>query len=178
MSLMKTIGQSLAAAFALLAMLGAAGCGPVDATDAPLPEENAPPPTKASIVLSMSGTPEEGSAIGGLGVTVVLPDTVSVPLTDGAPDIGVVTASGDAADDTTILSLFTGATATAAARLSLVVAGGAAGLPVGEFATIIVDVKEGHRPVVSDFSLEDFSAVDAYGDRIRTLSAGMALSLQ
>jgi len=175
MSLTKTICKSLLAACVLPALLAATGCGPAETTDDPPGGEG---PAQAVLILSTDGAVADESTIGGLGVTVVLPDTVSVPLTDGSPDIGVVTASGAAAEEATVLSLFTGASATSPARLSLVVAGGAAGIPVGEFATITLDVQAGHRPVVSDFSLEDFSAVDTYGDRIPKLTADMTLSLQ
>jgi len=178
MSIRKTLYSSVMAACAILTALGTGGCGGGVSTTADAPGGTSPAP-KAVITLSTNGTLSAGTAIGGLGVTVDLPDTVTVKTTAGGTvESGVVVTSGVAAGQATVLALYSGATATAPAKLYLVLAGGSSGMPVGEFATVTCDVKSGVKPAGSDFILNDFSAVDTSGVAIPSLTAGLSETVQ
>jgi hypothetical protein len=179
MSLKKKAYRTLMAASILVALTGVAGCGSGGSSSSSPASTNTAPQHYAVITLSTSGTLAAGSSIGGLGVTVALPDTVSVRTAGGGNVAGgVVTASGVATGQATMLSLYSGATATAPAKIYLVLAGGSSGMQVGEFARITVAVKQGSEPAASDFGLSDFSAVDTSGVAIPTLSAGITETLR
>jgi hypothetical protein len=177
MRIRRTAHHTVMALCAALIALGTGGCGGgVSTSDAP---GGTPPAPKAVIALSTNGTLSAGTAIGGLGVTVNLPDTVTVKTAPGGTvESGVVITSGVAAGQATVLALYSGATATAPAKLYLVLASGSSGMPVGEFATVTCDVKSGIKPAGSDFSLNDFSAVDTSGVSIPSLTAGLSEKVQ
>jgi hypothetical protein len=161
---------TLIAFCAFLAALAATGCGS-GSQSLPTVSAESTPRQKAVITLSTTGSLSPGTSIGGLGITVVLPDTVYVRTTGGNVSSGVVAASGVASGQATVLTLYSGATTTLPAKLYLVLAGDSSGLPVGEFATITVDVKSGSDPAPSDFTLDAFSAVDTSGVSIPTVAA-------
>jgi hypothetical protein len=180
MNTRKAISHVVIAVCAMLTALGTGGCGGGVTTEPATAGNPAPVPAQNVIItLTTSGTLSGPAAIGGLGVTVNLPDTVSIRTTGGGNvDNGVVTASGVAAGQATVLALYSGATASTPAKLYLVLASGGSGLPVGQFATVTCEVNPGGDPVPSDFSLTDFSAVDTSGVSIPTLTAGLTEMVQ
>ncbi len=162
---------------ATFAALSSGGCGGGVSTTPTAPGGSAPSP-QAVITLNTSGSLPGGEAIGGLGVTINLPDSVAVRTTGGNVDSGVVVTSGVAAGQATVLALYSGATATVPAKLYLVLASSSSGMPVGEFAKVMCDVRPGSAPTSADFSLNDFSAVDTAGASIPSLSAGFSETVQ
>jgi hypothetical protein len=162
---------------ALLVMLGllwSAGCGG-DVTTTPTAPGGTPPvEPKAVIVLNTSGSLPSGSTIGGLGVTLNLPDSVTIKTdASGNVDSGVVATSGVAAGQATVITLYTAPSGTVAAKLHIVLASGSAGMSVGEFAKITCSVRTSGMPAASDFSLSEFSPVDTNGAVIPSLTAGL-----
>jgi hypothetical protein len=171
MSKGRTAYNALFFIVALLCLPWAGGCGGDVATEPVTPP---PPPTpKAVITLNTTGNLNGGTAIGGLGVTINLPDSVSVKTTGGNVDGAVVKTSGVATGQATLLVLYSGATTTAPAKLHIVLASSTDGLQVGEFATVTCDIVTGSGPVESDFSLSDFAPVDIDGAAIQTLTASL-----
>ena len=133
-------------------------------------------PTSAVLTLGTQGT---STNMGGLGVTVVLPPGVTVK-TDAAGNVdgSVVASSGVAAGQATVISLYTPATTTTKAKVSIALAGSAAaGFGVGEFATVACIVDSG-SPAEGDFSLENFQAVDVSGVMITGVSATLRVVIQ
>jgi hypothetical protein len=177
MAFMEKTYRTIVMVCASAIVLALTGCGGGTASSAPV-STNTTPQQYALLTLSTSGTLPSDSSIGGLGITVELPDTVSVRTTGSSVASGVVTASGVATGQATLLSLYSGATVTAPAKLYLVLAGGSAGLQVGEFAKITVIVKQGSTPVASDFGVRDFSAVDTSGVAIPTITASLTETLK
>jgi hypothetical protein len=160
----------------MLVMAGAlwlAACGG-DVTTGPPPAGSAPATPAAVIALSTEGTLAPGTTIGGLGVTVNLPDSVSVKRDgSGNVDSSVVTTSGVAAGQATVIALYSAATATEPAKLHIALASGSSGMTVGEFAMITCTVPAGDGPAAADFSLSDFAPVDTSGAAIPSLSADL-----
>ncbi len=174
----RTAHSTAAAVCAMLIALGSAGCGG-GVTSAPAGGPGSTASQKAVVTLSTSGSLAGGTAIGGLGITVDLPDTVTIGTTPGGNvDSGVVAASGVASGQATVLALYSGPTATARAKLHLVLASSSSGMPVGEFATITCGVRSGTNPTAADFSLNDFSAVDTSGASLSTLTVGLTETVQ
>ncbi len=133
-------------------------------------------PTTAVLTLSTQGT---STNLGGLGVTVVFPTGVSVK-TDAAGNVDstVVTASGVAGGQAAVISLYSPATSTAKASLSVVLAGSTvSGFGVGEFATVKCTLNSG-SPVETDFGLEDFQPVDVHGSALSGLTASFSVVIQ
>ncbi len=180
MNVRKTIHHAVMAACALLTILGTAGCGGGTSTTPAASGGSAPAPApKAVITLATAGTLTAGTAIGGLGVTVDLPYTVTVRTTGGGNvDNGVVATSGVAAGQATVMALYSDATGSTPARLYLVLASSGSGMPVGQFATITCEIKPGADPVPADFSLTDFSAVDTSGVSIPSLTTALSETVQ
>lgn len=159
---------------ALLAALWLAGCGGA-VTTSPSNTGGAQPAQPTTVLaLDTTGSLPAGATIGGLGVTVNLPESVSIK-TDGSGNVdsGVVTASGVAAGQATVITLYSAAAGTVPAKLHIVLASGSAGMTVGEFATITCTVASGGAPTASDFSLSDFTSVNTLGDTIPSLTADL-----
>jgi len=176
MGVKGAFNHTMMAACAILLALGTAGCGGGVSTAGGGSGTTAL--QKAVLTLSTSGTMTAGTEIGGLGVTVDLPDTVTVKTNNGNVDSSVVTATGAASGQATVLALYSGPTLTAPAKLYLVLSSASSGVAVGEFATITCAVKSGADPVGSDFSLKDFSAVDTSGASISSLTAAFHETIQ
>jgi hypothetical protein len=159
----------------MLSMVSSAGCGGA-VTTTPTPPRGAPPADqKAVIALNTSGALSSGTTIGGLGITLNLPDSVTVTTdANGNVDSSVVAASGVAAGQATVITLYSGPSGTVGAKLHIVLASGSTGMPVGEFAKITCAVGTGGMPTVSDFSLSEFSPVDTNGAVIPSLTAGLS----
>jgi len=175
---MKTLQKRYTERMAILVMLSmlwSAGCGGGVTTTSPVPGGPPPAEQKAIIALNTSGSLSSGTTIGGLGVTLNLPDSVTVKTdASGNVDSGVVSTSGVAAGQATVITLYTGPSGTVAAKLHIVLASGSAGMSVGEFAKITCSVRTGGMPAASDFSLSEFSPVDTNGAAIPSLTAGLS----
>lgn len=178
MDMKRTAQKASKAVFVVMAALWLGGCGGA-VTTTPADNGGTTAVPKAVVTLSTAGALPSGAAIGGLGITVDLPDSVTVKTTSGdSVDAGVVTTSGVAAGQATVLVLYSGATATVPAKLHIALASSSDGMPVGEFATVTCDVKPGGSPTGADFGLNDFSAVDTSGVSIPTLTAGLSEKAQ
>lgn len=159
----------------MVSMLWSAGCGGGVASTSPVPGSAPPAEQKAVIALNTSGSLSSGTTIGGLGVTVNLPDNVTVKTdANGNVDSTVVATSGVATGQATVITLYTGPSGTVAAKLHIVLASGSSGMSVGEFAKITCSVRTGSLPTASDFSLSEFSPVDTNGAVIPSLTAGLS----
>jgi hypothetical protein len=175
---MKILLKSYPIKMALLVMLSmvwSAGCGGGVTTTPSAPGGGPPADQKAVIALNTSGSLSSSTTIGGLGITLNLPDSVTVTTdANGNVDGSVVAASGVAAGQATVIALYAGPSGTVGAKLHIVLASGSAGMPVGEFAKITCTVGTDGMPTVSDFSLSEFSPVDTNGAVIPTLTAGLS----
>ena len=147
------------------------GCG----TDS---EENPPhaattQPTNAVLNISTTGTLPAGTLIGGIDISVSLAPGVSLKTTANAPetDAGVVTASGVAVSDSTVLATYSAPSGTipGTARVLIV---NTNGFGTGEFATINCDIAAGSDPQATDFSLINFKVKDLVGAAITGLTTG------
>jgi hypothetical protein len=175
---MKMLLKRYPKELALLVVLGlalSAGCGGGVTTTPAGPGNTTPAEQKAVIALNTSGSLSSGTTIGGLGVTLNLPDNVTIKTdASGNVDSSVVTASGVAAGQATVITLYTGPSGSVAAKLHIALASGSAGMPVGEFAKITCSVGTDGMPAASDFSLSEFSPVDTNGAVIPSLTAGLS----
>ena len=157
----------------ILSLLLSAGCGGA-VTTTPT-GSTSPAEQKAVVSLNTAGSLSSGTTIGGLGVTLNLPDSVTVKTdASGNVDSGVVAASGVAAGQATVITLYTGPSGTVSAKLHIALASGSAGMSVGEFVKIVCTVRTGGMPTATDFSLSEFSPVDTNGAVIPSLSAGLS----
>jgi hypothetical protein len=167
---------------ALLVMvctIWSAGCGG-GVTTTPTTAGGAPPAAQKTVIaLNTSGLLSSGTTIGGLAITLNLPDSVTVKTDAGGNvDSSAVATSGVAVGQATVITLYAGPSGTVPAKLRIALASGASGMPVGEFATITCSVREGGMPLASDFSLNDFSPVDTNGVVIPSLTAGLSTVTQ
>ena len=174
---MKILLKRYPEKMALLVMLSlvlSAGCGG-GVTTTPSAPGGPPADPKAVIALNTSGSLSSGTTIGGLGITLNLPKSVTVTTdANGNVDSSVVSASGVAAGQATVITLYTGPSGTVGAKLHIVLASGSTGMPVGEFAKITCTVGMDGMPTAADFSLSEFSPVDTNGAVIPTLTAGLS----
>jgi hypothetical protein len=163
----------------MVSTLWSAGCGGGVST-APTAPGGAPATAqKAVIALNTSGPLSSDTTIGGLGITLNLPASITVKTdASGNVDSSVVAASGVATGQATVITLYVGPSGTIPAKLHIALASGAAGMSVGEFATITCSVRTGDMPTISDFSLSDFSPVDTNGAVIPSLTAGLSTVTQ
>jgi len=144
---------------------------------------NTPQPTTAVVKISTSGSLPAGTQIGGVDVTLNLPAGVAVASSpdSGNPAVlvtnaGKVAASGVAVGANTN-TLSTYVSASNAAQVIIHVAN-PNGFAVGEFVTVNCDISAGHNPVVSDFSVTGFHAVDLYGVGITVLGTSLNANFQ
>lgn len=173
---MKRISLSTLLILALgLTMLSACGG---DSSSAPLPSR----PTTAVIKIETTGTLGQGTMIGGITVTGVLPAGVTVKATPDVQnpavlitDSGVVIASGAA------VAVVTGENASAFATYDP--ATGKVDIQVydqdgfgaGEFVTVTCDIASGTRP--GSFGLEGFTPKDLDGAPIDGLTPGYTVNI-
>jgi hypothetical protein len=153
-----------------LIMLSACGGG---SSSTPQPRFQ---PTTAVLTLLTSGV---SPTIGGIEVTVVLPDGVTAKSTTAPPqtDTGVVTATGRAAGvSTIIIGNYSPATSTVKGTVHIVVAH-PSGFGTGEYSTVNLDIVSANTPTAGSFSLTDFSATDINGASI-TPAPGFTASIQ
>lgn len=128
--------------------------------------------TTASVRIMTNGTLPSGTRIGGIEVTLDLPDGVSVRATADSQnpgvlvtDQGVVTVAGS---NTTALGTYT----TNPNRVTLQVAN-ADGFGTGEFVTVTCDIASDTSVTASGFGVGGLVAVDLNGTRIAGLTPGM-----
>ena len=132
-------------------------------------------PTTATLKLITSGT---GTTIYGIDVTVDLPAGVTVKSANPPEtDSGVVTVSGAALSGSLATAVYTPASGTTPGKVHILIAN-AAGFATGEFATLNADIAAGSTPKAADFSLVDFSAIDADGHPITVLTFGFTADIR
>ncbi len=137
-------------------------------------------PTCAIITLSAEGTLPTGTTIGGAGLTVNLPTGMNVKTDAGGNvDNNVVTASGFAQGQATVIAVYSAATATEQGRLYVTLASTSAhGLGVGEFAKVNCGIAAGSNPQASGISLTNIQVVDTNGAVISEVTATFSAAVQ
>lgn len=162
-----------------------ASAGSISASATIVSSELIPSITKAVVKISTSGPLAAGAQIGGIDVTLNLPDGVIVAASQdsGNPAIlvtntGRVTASGAAAGtNTNILATYVSSSGAEQGQIVIHLVN-PNGFFVGEFVTVSCDIIAGHNPVQSDFSLTGFHAVDILGAGIQGLNASVSVIFQ
>ena len=162
---MKT--PRLSALLVLLTLLITAGCGGGSGG-------TALGPTKAVLKLSTAGVPP-GTLIGGVKVTVMLPNGVTVAQqADNSAADGVAVASGAAAGAGALLEV----NAAIAGQLTVGIIS-TNGFAAGEFVTIKADIGAGFSPKQSDFSATiDGQVSDTAGASIPGVSASLVATIE
>lgn len=139
-----------------------------------------PQPTQAVLKLSSQGTLTGATSLSGIGITVTLPDGVSVK-TDagGIVDTGVVALSGVAVQGILVTPISTPASVGVKATVSFAVASSVAGgFTVGEFAIVTCDLAAGFSPTAADFTLSNFSPADLFLQPVASLTPSLSLELK
>ncbi|GFE60789.1 hypothetical protein [Geobacter sp. AOG2] len=129
-------------------------------------------PTTAVLRLSTQGTLSSNTSIAGIGITVNLPQGVTVE-TDagGVVSNTVAIPSGVAAQSIITPPIYTPATSEAPGKLNFVLASKlSSGFGTGEFITVNCDISTGAIPKAADFGLTYFKPVDLYGAAISGVS--------
>ncbi len=131
------------------------GCGGGDGGDA------APPPTKAIVTLSTTGTLPSGVQIGGIQAKINLPAGVTAKASPSVlnnavlfTDTGVVVATGSATGAEFVTGVYSTGTTTVTYAVSLGVSKNS-GFSTGEFAQVTCEIAVGSAPSASDFSISD-----------------------
>lgn len=135
-------------------------------------------PSAAILKLSTSGALNQGTALAGIEISVILPAGVTLTTNaDGSVAAGVVTVSGVAAPGILTPPIYTPAGGTAPGELTFVVASDApAGFGTGEFATVRCDIDAGSSPVANDFTPVEFKPVDMNGAMVGGMTANVAVT--
>lgn len=163
------------------ALIVTAGCGGGGGSTPPPPQ-----PTTASLKISTSGTLPNGTQIGTVDVTIVLPSGVTVaaepdPLNPNAliTAPGVVEASGVAAVSDLSLNTYTPADSANPGKVIVRIIN-ANGFGTGEFVTVNGNIAAGNFPKASDFSLpsDAFTLRDINGVDIDGLTAGFTADIR
>ena len=166
----------LTALFGIISLSGCGGGGGGGSTPTPPPLTQ---PTTAVLEISTQGTLPSGSQIGGIDVTIALPNGVTVKSATNPPetDSGVVVTSGVAVENSTVLSTYTAATSTSTGNVRVLLAN-SSGFGTGEFLTIYCDIASGSTPTASDFSVSGFVVKDLNGAAISGLNAAFTAAFQ
>jgi hypothetical protein len=116
------------------------------------PAPAAPAKTTAVLKIGTQGTLASGVSLYGVGVTVTLPQGVTVA-TDSSGNVAssVAVVSGVASGGSMATPVYTPATATAKATLKLIVAAAGTGFGAGEFVTVTCMLPTGNSLQESDF---------------------------
>ncbi|MCK9417912.1 MAG: hypothetical protein M0R70_00865 [Nitrospirae bacterium] len=124
--------------------------------------------TQAIVKLSATGTLATGTQIGGIDITMHLPAGVTIKSTTNPPetDSGIVTASGLAVSNSSVVANYTASSGTVH-----IVLANPNGFSTGEFATVNCDIAAGSNPTQTDFSVVNMTAKDLNGIAISGLSA-------
>lgn len=135
-----------------------------------------PAPAKAIVKLSTSGPGD--ARIGGVDVTLALPDGVTVKSASNPPetDAGAVVPSGQAAANSFVASVFT-AGSPGTVHIALM-NGNADGFGNGEFATITCELAPGATPVASDFTVLSSTVSDINGADISGVTVTVGVTLE
>jgi hypothetical protein len=143
-------------------------------------------PTVATLKLSSAGT---AANLRGIEVTVVLPKGVTVDATSTVdPTImevkaGVVVLSGATVADATAFSQlkptasYTPATDTTPGKVKIGLAA-QKDFSLGEFVTVNTAIAAGNNPLPTDFTLEGFTAFDANGAALGTVTAAVTADIK
>jgi len=169
-NVMNNTIRTIAYSLTLLITLAACGGGGGGGDTTPITQTY----TKATVKIAIAGSLPPNTNISGLGITVTLPDGVTVA-TDNSGNVaaGSVTPSGIFAS---VIPIYSPASGGNKATLILGLASGsvAGEIQVGEIVTIIFDLANGVAPVASSFILTDLAVVDAQKyEQITGLSASV-----
>lgn len=135
--------------------------------------------TTAKLKLSTSGSLPAGTLIGGIDVTIVLPDGVSAMSTT-APitDSGVVTASGLATPSSaTVMGKYSAASGATHGNVRVLLAY-PNGLTKGEFATVNCEIASGNVPTEDQFIINATEVKDINGVVITGMSVTREATIQ
>ena len=137
------------------------------------------------LMISTQGTLPPGAQIGGIDITISLPQKVTVKAspdvgnpTIAVTDAGVVVASGVAASDSYVLATYASATGSTAPNVLLIHVANAAGFGTGEFITVHADITAGTLAKAADFSLSGLDPRDLSGAPISGLTAGFTADIK
>jgi hypothetical protein len=146
---------------------------------------NPPPPTKAVITLSMTGTLPAGMLIYGTQATVNLPPGVTAKASPSSAnpqalvtDLGVVSASGQAAGAEIASGAYLASSTTPTTYKVDLSVSKSSGFSAGEFAVVNCDIAAGYFPAVTAFTVTDFKAVDQNGATLTGLTVGHTVAIQ
>ena len=131
---------------------------------------SAPPVRTVTLKLATTGT--ASAAMGGIGISIVLPAGVTPLLnTDGTVGAAVVVVSGVATPGTVAPPAYVAASGATQATLQFVMASTApAGFPAGEFATLVLNLAGTTTPVSGDFILSGFIPTNILGNPVTGLT--------
>lgn len=165
--------KSALTACTVLAVFGCGGDGG-GGTSSTTPETPGAP--TAVLKLSTQGTLPAGTLIGGVDVTMNLPEGVTARADSaGATEAGVVAASGDAQGGTAVAK-YTDASGSTPGQVRAAVVK-AQGFTTGEFVTINCDFT-GTAPTAAGFTVAALSVTDVNGVAITGLSVTPAVQIQ
>jgi hypothetical protein len=171
----STISSLLIILFILVSLTACGGGG----------NNSSPPPTKAVITLSMTGTLPAGTLIYGTQATVNLPTGVTVKASPSSAnpqamvtDLGVVSASGQAAGAEIASGLYLVSSTTPTTYKVELSVSKSSGFSAGEFAVVNCDITAGYFPAVTAFTVTDFKAVDQNGATLTGLTVGQGVAIQ
>ena len=174
---MTTTSGLLITCFVLVSLVACGGGG----SSAPAP------PTTAVVKLSSlaTGSIPAGTMIYGAQATVNLPAGVTVKASPSSANpqvmvtnVGVVSASGQAAGAETVLASYLASSSTAStSKIELYVAK-SGGFLAGEFADLNCDITAGYLPSAADFTVTDFKTFDSNGLSIPGFIVGFTATIQ
>jgi hypothetical protein len=142
-----------------------------------------PQPTRALLKLISAGAPGQAGVVGGIDVTLQVPQGVIVPHDDTTAEVaaGVVTASGEALAGKSVVlakSFADPATGGNKVRVMLANANPTGGLPTGEFATMECEIAAGASPKPEDFRVAEVAAVDLNGAPVAGVTVTVSATMQ
>lgn len=170
----RTVMTKLIIFIPALLIISSCGGGVASNTGTNSGDNNTTQQTTAIVKLTTTGTLPSNSWIGGIDVALHLPTGVSVKSGTNPPetDSGVVTASGVAASNSSLVSTFT----TTFGVVHILLAN-PNGFGPGEFATVICDIAAGSHPVQTDFSVSGMTTKDLNGSAINGLTTGVTADI-
>jgi hypothetical protein len=174
---MTTTSGLIITCFILVSLVACGGGG----SSAPVP------PTQAVIKLFSvtTGSLPAGTLIYGTEATVNLPAGVTVKASPSSANpqamvtnVGVVSASGQAAGAETVIATYLASSTTPSTYKVELKMAKSGGFSVGEFAVLNCDITPGYLPAVADFTVTDFKTFDSNGLTIPGFTVGFTAAIQ
>lgn len=158
----------------VVAALILSSCGSATTTNTDTNSNTSTQPTQAIVKLSATGTLASGALIGGIDITMHLPEGVTIKSITNPPetDNGMVTASGLAVSNSNVVATYTASSNTVHILLA-----NTYGFSTGEFATVICDVAAGSKPTQVDFIAPNMIAKDLNGSTVSGVTAGFFVDM-